>query len=392
MTHMLEIKTSSTGMARGKEEKEAVRTQETEAKEGMSRRPNMGSGNGKASPKKHRRKNSARSLDKYVKFTVKGSNGFGEDLRKGLLKCVVIFITVGIFWHVLNQVDVFGKVYEMLMDLGVKGLENNGAHRSSIHTLGTNAQSAHSHACHGKMEPSASAHDLNTPEGPYGAAEDIRPDMPSNNTHASAVAGAGSASNDNHSNSIAFDSLAGTAKGGLLDGLHRNGVNELVSLIYLGISVFIVNEIYWRTNYSVEENLIIIRHVGIQIESILKRENIVGVFRRVLRKVLGVNGGVSGPGSDARPDAEGPGDANGSQDDIESVVLSQHFIEMEKVVDLVINEGFLGCTVVYYLCVLVRMEPQHTRPTTKLYVVFEQILPRRAILETVYRRARDYLT
>lgn len=60
------------------------------------------------------------------------------------------------------------------------------------------------------------------------------------------------------------------------------------------------------------------------------------------------------------------------------------FIPTEKIQDILINEGFKGFGVTYYLVVVVEGEED-------VVVVFPELMPRRAIVETVWRRARECL-
>lgn len=60
------------------------------------------------------------------------------------------------------------------------------------------------------------------------------------------------------------------------------------------------------------------------------------------------------------------------------------FIPTEKIRDILINEAFRGFEVRYYLIVVVEGEQD-------LVVVFPGLLPRRRIVETVWRGARECL-
>lgn len=60
------------------------------------------------------------------------------------------------------------------------------------------------------------------------------------------------------------------------------------------------------------------------------------------------------------------------------------FIPTEKIQDIFVNEAFLGFEVRYYLVVVVEGEDD-------VVVVFPGLLPRRKIVETVWRGARESL-
>lgn len=239
----------------------------------------------KLTVKRHKRKNSTSScLDKYIKFTVKSSeaNKNEEDIIHGIFKCILIFISVGLFWHVLNQVDIIGNL-------------SDGRIRNINITMNIN---------------------INNNK------EDSKTD--------------------------------------------NNRIGEIIKILYLGISVFVVNEIYWRTNYSLEESLIVIRNVGIQIESVLVKESIIEVFKKVIQRSIGLY----------------------KRNKNNRVILHQHFIPIENVVDIVINEGFYGMRVITYLSVVLIKDDKNM---TELIVVFKNILPRINILEVVYRRVQDFV-
>ncbi|KAG4305655.1 hypothetical protein PORY_001211 [Pneumocystis oryctolagi] len=54
------------------------------------------------------------------------------------------------------------------------------------------------------------------------------------------------------------------------------------------------------------------------------------------------------------------------------------FIPLSDILDVVIHEGFIGLEVRYYLALIIRNEDT-------LQVIFENLLPRREFLETVYK-------
>ena len=63
---------------------------------------------------------------------------------------------------------------------------------------------------------------------------------------------------------------------------------------------------------------------------------------------------------------------------------STRFIPTEKIQDIFINEAFRGFEVRYYLVVVVEGEEE-------VVVVFPRLLPKRQIVETVWRGVRECL-
>ncbi len=63
---------------------------------------------------------------------------------------------------------------------------------------------------------------------------------------------------------------------------------------------------------------------------------------------------------------------------------TRRFIPTEKIQDVLVNEAFLGFEVRYYLVVVVEGEED-------MVVVFPRLLPRRKIVEAVWRGSRDCL-
>lgn len=63
---------------------------------------------------------------------------------------------------------------------------------------------------------------------------------------------------------------------------------------------------------------------------------------------------------------------------------STRFIPTEKIQDIFVNEAFIGFEVRYYLVVVVEGEED-------VVIVFPGLLPKRRIVETVWRGARECL-
>lgn len=289
--------------------------------------------------KRHHRKISSNSLDKYIKFTVKKSDHCNNDeVLYQIGKFMVIFLSIGLFWRVLNNVDAIGKSlggYNKLQEINEIILKE---YYLIIKNLNI------------KNEVLIRFLD--------------------------------------ETNSIVLI-IKKFVNGLRMNRNHKEYllIQDIISLIYLGISVIVINEIYWRVCHSIEESLIIIPHLGVQTESILIKENIWDV----LRKILGLNHIY-----------------NNNIEEIEEVeekrekgiIINRQFVTMEYVKDIVINEGFKGFEVIFYMTLIMEegviinneMDNNNDKEAKlKMIVVFPNLLPRRAILETVFRKSREYL-
>ncbi|XP_078262283.1 phosphatidylinositol N-acetylglucosaminyltransferase subunit H [Rhinoraja longicauda] len=67
-----------------------------------------------------------------------------------------------------------------------------------------------------------------------------------------------------------------------------------------------------------------------------------------------------------------------------------NFIEMKKVKDIVINEGFYMQKVIYYLCILL-IDPESPRGVSEVVPVFQSAKPRLDCLSQVYRSCQEIL-
>ncbi|XP_059809419.1 phosphatidylinositol N-acetylglucosaminyltransferase subunit H isoform X1 [Hypanus sabinus] len=67
-----------------------------------------------------------------------------------------------------------------------------------------------------------------------------------------------------------------------------------------------------------------------------------------------------------------------------------NFIEMKKVKDIVINEGFYMQQVIYYLCILL-IDPENPRGVSEVVPVFQSAKPRLDCLSQVYRSCQQIL-
>ena len=77
---------------------------------------------------------------------------------------------------------------------------------------------------------------------------------------------------------------------------------------------------------------------------------------------------------------------------IEDLRGNKKFIPRENIKDIVINEGFKGNKVIYYMCVINRDNNNNINNNNNIEVVFPNILPSISILEKVYRDTRKYIS
>lgn len=140
---------------------------------------------------------------------------------------------------------------------------------------------------------------------------------------------------------------------------------------YMVISMVVVNELYWNLNHRVEESLLIVPNLGVQLESLIYKRTLSGLIWTICRYL-------------AVLDPELRKNDNGKV-----VVLNKEFYPMEDIKDIVINEGFVGTNVLFYMGVVVK---DQASGDLKVRVVFPLLRPRREILESVYRSSRGYLT
>ena len=83
---------------------------------------------------------------------------------------------------------------------------------------------------------------------------------------------------------------------------------------------------------------------------------------------------------------------------IEDLRGNKKFIPRENIKDIVINEGFKGNKVIYYMCVINRdnnntnTNNNNNDNNNNIEVVFPNILPSINILEEVYRDTRKYIS
>lgn len=137
---------------------------------------------------------------------------------------------------------------------------------------------------------------------------------------------------------------------------------------YMVTAMVIVNELYWNLNHRVEESLLIVPNLGVQMESVIYKRTLSGLVWTICKYMAVVD----------------PGNKN---DNGTMVVLNKQFYPIENVKDIVINEGFVGTNVMFYMGVIVK---DHMGDL-QVRVVFPMLRPRREILESVYRSSRGYL-
>ncbi|KAG7753975.1 hypothetical protein KL930_003297 [Ogataea haglerorum] len=131
----------------------------------------------------------------------------------------------------------------------------------------------------------------------------------------------------------------------------------------------VVNWGYGSLLAQTEESLIIIPNLGVQSESYLVRKSGSALVLLLLSRVLGKSE-LSRHGHTAK-------------------TLNRQFFPMEDVHDLAIVEGFKNFQVLFYLALVVRECPQNDR--LQMVVIFPNLLPRKKLLQAVWRRSRAYL-
>lgn len=299
--------------------------------DGRFKRRHGGSG------KHHGRKSSSHSLDKYIKFTVKRSGRTEDDLTNRMTKFMFIFLSVGLFWHVLNNVDPIGKA----IGGGERLREMNDVILREYYKV-TDVINRRRYRIRERL---VEKHEGVSIGG----------------------GGGGNGYNYNGGYNVNGESLI---REGMREvvlkvifivekvfyevKLNREEcfIQDLISLFYLGVSVFIINEIYWRIYHEIEESLMIIPHLGVQVESILIKENIWQVLKNVigLRRILfNMNMGMGVAHVEARQQEESPAETYTKE---KGVVINKQFVPMDYVKDIVINEGFKGFEVVFYMTLI----------------------------------------
>lgn len=360
--YILEIKTSSSDGGLGLLQNDVKNSGKVKSQlKGISgndddlrlRRDYVGKENSKK--RKHHRKRSSSCVDKYIKFKVKKSTSNRhcneeEDLINRLTKFIVIFISVGLIWHILNNVDPLGKI--MGGDVRLKEL-NEMIISKYYHIIGDNIESDRKRNI---------------------IIEENREENSINNI-----------------GMIIEKVINGIKVGSREEFL----VQDLISLVYLSISVMVINELYWRVYHEIEESLTIIPYLGVQTESILKKQNI----WQVMKGVIGIN--KINSMYDNYNNNNNSNNTNEDEDD--GIIINKQFVPIEYVKDIVINEGFKGFEVIFYMTMIMEEgvvintkeeeeeEEDEKERNLKMIVIFPNLLPRRAILETVYRKSREYL-
>lgn len=68
---------------------------------------------------------------------------------------------------------------------------------------------------------------------------------------------------------------------------------------------------------------------------------------------------------------------------------SDRFVPVDRIMDMVIHEGFHGYgLVIFYLAILIRTTNENQDTEDTIAVVFPQILPRKAVLVPIWRQTR----
>lgn len=179
---------------------------------------------------------------------------------------------------------------------------------------------------------------------------------------------------------------------------------NLVQLIYLAVSAWVTEWLCDQVDSSIEETFRVIPELGIQTETILIRRSLTKLYLRIVlaavrtvvdrlfRRASEPQSQESEMRDKERRELASSCSTLGSLDKAlargDRVVLCREFVAMEYVRDVTINEGFIGFQVIFYLAAVVSDSPDGK---VRLLMLFPKLLPRRRLLEAVWRRSRRYL-
>ena len=213
-------------------------------------------------------------------------------------------------------------------------------------------------------------------------------------------------------------------------GKEHSGWPSILDIVYFVGSAKFTDWLFWQIDGDIEESLLIIPNLGVQCESVILKRSLAGLgFRFLLalvrmiveRAVTAIwllqgkiqshvlrkeDTGRQRELSISRKQLDRLITLDKSLSKCNRLVLSREFVPMEYVKDLVINEGFVKFQVLFYLSLITKngsdrnnqqqsgtlgIQPAGKGETLKMIVVFPHLLPRRKLLETVWRRSRKFI-
>ncbi len=227
---------------------------------------------------------------------------------------------------------------------------------------------------------------------------------------------------------------------------YRKGESRCPSILdlvyFIGAAKF-TDWIFWQVDNDIEESILIIPGLGVQCESVILKRSLavlglrlaLALVKMIVDKAAGAISLLQGKLQSRLLKKEQTGRArelsiSRKQMDrllslekalakCDRMVLSREFIPMEYVKDLIINEGFVKFQVMFYLALITKsgtdrgvksgepsdnagiesgdqsdglgIQPAGNGEALKMMVVFPHLLPRRKLLETVWRRSRRFI-
>ncbi|KAF6006863.1 hypothetical protein HII12_004787 [Brettanomyces bruxellensis] len=204
-------------------------------------------------------------------------------------------------------------------------------------------------------------------------------------------------------------------------GKEHSGWPSILDIVYFVGSAKFTDWLFWQIDGDIEESLLIIPNLGVQCESVILKRSLAGLGMIVERAVTAIGllqgkiqshvlrkeeTGRQRELSISRKQLDRLITLDKSLSKCSRLVLSREFVPMEYVKDLVINEGFVKFQVLFYLSLITKngsdrnnqqqsgtlgIQPAGKGETLKMIVVFPHLLPRRKLLETVWRRSRKFI-
>lgn len=251
-------------------------------------------------------------------------------------------------------------------------------------------------------------------------------------------------------------------------GAARSGMLRLLDLAYFMLSAKITEWLSWQLDSDIEESLLIVPNLGVQCDSVILKKSLgkllfrclLAVVRLIVEKACmavsacqnRIKGNNDGDRNRLRVQRKQMSRLDRLDESLrgsERLILSRQFVPMEYVKDLIINEGFVGFRVLYYLALITvdntgdgnevqtsGLNPEKNKSLgygdfrhgkmyhhgqgsalagalkssldsssagatsglgknkgkrLKMILVFPHLLPRRKLLETVWRRSRTFL-